>query len=65
MNIGVLRGRCVALVIVLIGKNAASSWWSSANLAFGGKTPAEMLDLDAQMVYDYLTKHQNISADYS
>jgi hypothetical protein len=50
----VMRKRSEALVIALVGKNLASSWWSSANKAFDGKTPEEHWKVDPEDVYDYL-----------
>jgi hypothetical protein len=53
----VLLARSQALVIALIGKQAAESWWTSANIAFEGYTPQEHFDVNAERVYSYLLSH--------
>ena len=50
----VLRARCEALVIALVGKDMAPKWWTSSNRAFEGQTPQEQFDRNAERVYSYL-----------
>jgi hypothetical protein len=53
----VLLARSQALAIALLGKQAAESWWTSANLAFKGYTPREQFDTNPEQVYSYLMSH--------
>ncbi len=53
----VLLARSEALVIALLGKQAAESWWTSANLAFKGYTPREHFETSPEQVYSYLLSH--------
>lgn len=47
----VVKGRCEALVIAMVGEDLAEGWWTSPNRAFGGQTP---LNTDLDKVYHYL-----------
>jgi hypothetical protein len=49
----VLRARSEALVIALVGKELAPSWWSGANLAFEGQAPSTQ---NIERVYGYLMR---------
>jgi hypothetical protein len=53
----VLLARSQALAVALLGKQAAESWWTSANLAFKGYTPQEQFDTNPEQVYSYLMSH--------
>ena len=53
----VLLARSEVLVIALLGKTAAESWWTSANLAFKGYTPREHFETNPEQVYSYLMSH--------
>lgn len=50
----VLRARSQALVVALVGKNLAQSWWTSPNKAFEGQTPLEQFEKNPERVYSYL-----------
>lgn len=58
----VMKQRSVALVIAMVGKEAASLWWSSKNKAFDMKTPTEVWLEEPERVYLYLMGHA--SGDY-
>lgn len=47
----VMRGRCEALVIAMVGEDLAEGWWTSPNRAFNNQTP---LNTDLDKVYHYL-----------
>lgn len=49
----VLRARSEALVIALVGKKLAPSWWLGANLAFEGQAPNTQ---NIERVYGYLMR---------
>ena len=49
----VLRARSEALVIALVGKELAPSWWSGANRAFEGQAPSTQ---NIERVYGYLMR---------
>jgi len=53
----VLLARSQALAVALLGKTAAESWWTSANLAFEGYTPREHFETSPERVYNYLMSH--------
>jgi hypothetical protein len=53
----VLLARSQALAVALLGKQAAESWWTSANLAFKGYTPQEQFEANPEQVYSYLMSH--------
>jgi len=55
-NLSVMRQRSEALVIALVGKDAAEKWWNSHNKAFD-KTPHEQWFDDPHQVYEYLMNH--------
>lgn len=57
MNEHIRRQRAQALVVALVGADNAPLWWSSANLAFEGRTPTEQWVKDHILVYDYLMGH--------
>lgn len=50
----VMRKRCDALLIAMLGKNLAPQWWHSRNKAFDGKTPEEHWKENPKDVYDYV-----------
>lgn len=52
-----IRQRSEALVIALVGKQAADKWWISPNKAFDGKTPEKYWLIDPRCVYNYLMHH--------
>ena len=51
-----MRKLCEALVISLVGKELAETWWNSANKAFDGKTPGEIYNSNPERVYNYLMR---------
>lgn len=57
MNEHVMKQRAVVLVISMVGKDLADTWWNSPNKAFNGRTPAGMWIEDHESVYNYLMKH--------
>lgn len=54
MNEQIMLGRACALVIALVGKDAASWWWKSRNKAFDMQTPEEFWKTNPEKVYNYL-----------
>ena len=46
-----IKERCEALVIAMVGKELASGWWNSPNRAFNGQKP---IDVELEVVYSYL-----------
>ena len=46
-----IKERCDALVIAMVGKELANGWWNSPNKAFNGQTPMET---PLEIVYSYL-----------
>lgn len=63
MSDSILKQKSIALVIAMVGKEAASLWWSSKNKAFDMKTPTEAWLEEPERVYRYLMNHA--SGDYS
>ena len=53
----IMRARSQALVVAMLGKQAAESWWHSANLAFDGCTPQQHFETSPEQVYQYLMGH--------
>jgi hypothetical protein len=53
----IMKQRSVALVIAMVGKDHADTWWSSPNKAFNGMTPAGQWIQDHESVYGYLMQH--------
>ena len=49
-----LRKRCEALIIAMVGKVLARQWWNNPNRAFDGKTPEQMYSVEPTKVYAYL-----------
>ena len=54
MNEKIMRERSEALVIALVGKEAAPTWWNSKNKAFDMQTPSVTFEQDPKKVYNYL-----------
>ena len=50
----VMKQRCDALLIAMLGKTAAPEWWDSRNKAFDMLTAREQWDKDPTVVYKYL-----------
>lgn len=59
----ICKQRAVVLVIALVGKKHADTWWNSPNKAFDGQTPAGEWIRNYERVYSYLMSHA--SGDYS
>jgi hypothetical protein len=55
----ILLKRSQALALALLGATAAESWWTSANLAFKGRTPTQQFEFYPEQVYMYLMTHAN------
>jgi hypothetical protein len=49
-----VRQRCNALLITLMGKDQADSWWSSRNSAFNMLNGNQQWEIDPESVYSYL-----------
>ena len=56
MNDDLLRQRCDALLVALLGKDLASNWWTNPNKAFAGDTPEVIFSVAPNTVYNYLMK---------
>ena len=54
MNVPQKRQRCETLVITIVGKAMASTWWNSPNKAFDEKTPEAQFAESSDTVYTYL-----------
>jgi hypothetical protein len=57
MNEQLMLGRCHALLIAMIGKDAAPRWWSGQNKAFDMQTPEEVWKTEPEKVYNYLMEY--------
>jgi hypothetical protein len=45
-------------LLALLGSNALIElWWKSQNKAFSYRTPEEMLDIDSNVVVNYVYRH--------
>jgi hypothetical protein len=51
-----LRQRCDALLVAMLGKDLASRWWSNPNKAFADETPEVIFNVAPNTVYAYLLK---------
>lgn len=51
-----MKQRSVALVIALVGKDLADTWWNTPNKAFSNRTPAGMWIEHPDVVYNYLLR---------
>jgi hypothetical protein len=51
-----LKKRCDWLLTAMLGKDGVEAWWQSPNKAFDMKTAQEQLDIDPEVVYNYLMK---------
>lgn len=51
-----MKQRSVALVIALVGKDMADTWWNTPNKAFNNRTPASLWLEHPYVVYDYLIR---------
>jgi hypothetical protein len=45
------------LVASLVGPNQVETWWTSANLAFDGRTPEDQWSEGSDRVVNYLMHH--------
>ena len=52
----VMRARCEALILSMVGREMVNKWWISSNRAFGGDTPEQMYNVAPGAVYDYLMR---------
>lgn len=48
---------CNTLVQSMVGEAHVASWWTSANQAFGGRTPEEQWVTGSDAVVNYLMHH--------
>lgn len=54
----VLRKRCDAMLMALLGKDQlVDMWWASDNIYFGLAKPSAVFDDNPQAVYNYLVTH--------
>ena len=49
-----IRKRCEALIIAMVGKELAKDWWNNPNKAFDGDTPEQRYSVSPTTVYAYL-----------
>lgn len=52
-----MRRRCEAMILSMVGAEMAPDWWNRKNYAFGGSTPNEMFEQDPERVYQYIIEH--------
>lgn len=45
------------LVASMVGPDSVAAWWSSANQAFGGRTPEQQWSVGSDAVVNYLMHH--------
>ena len=57
ISVDVMKARCDVLLIAMLGKNAALTWWDSRNKAFDMLTGKDQWDQDPTIVYNYLMRH--------
>lgn len=55
-RITLLRQRCDQMLLAMLGA-AASTWWSTGNQAFDGRTPEDYWTDNHDRVYQYLLEH--------
>ena len=53
----IMLKRSQALVVAMLGRQAAESWWHSPNRAFENQTPHECFASNPEQVYQYLMGH--------
>jgi hypothetical protein len=53
----VIKLRCDALLVAMLGKDAAPTWWWSRNESFDMLTAQEQWEKDPTVVYKYLMGH--------
>jgi hypothetical protein len=51
-----LKKKCDILLAAMLGKDNIEGWWQSRNKAFNMMTAQEQLDIDPEVVYNYLMK---------
>lgn len=56
MNEKIMRERCEALVIAMVGKDLSDKWWNGPNKAFNNDTPEQTYSTAPDVVYAYLMK---------
>lgn len=56
-SVQLMKARCDALLVAMLGKTAAPGWWDSKNKAFDMLTAQEQWDKDPTVVYTYLMGH--------
>jgi hypothetical protein len=56
-SVQLLKVRCDALLLGMLGKDAARTWWDSRNKAFDMLTAREQWGKDPIVVYKYLMGH--------
>jgi hypothetical protein len=44
------------MLTAMLGKDNVEAWWQSRNKAFDMRTAQEQLDIDPEVVYNYLMK---------
>ena len=49
-----IRKRCEALIIAMVGKELAEHWWNNPNKAFNNDTPEQVYSVEPIKVYAYL-----------
>ena len=56
MDEQLLRKRCEALLLAMLGEELAEKWWTSSNKAFCGDTPEQKYSVAPNAVYAYLMR---------
>lgn len=56
MDEQLLRKRCEALLLAMVGEELAEKWWTSSNKAFCGDTPEQIYSVAPNAVYAYLMR---------
>ena len=49
-----IRKQCDDLVLAMVGKKLAPTWWTGSNKHFGGATPEDVFKHSPDDVYKYL-----------
>ena len=52
-----MRSRCEAIILSILGLEEANIWWNSKNTGLDGKTPNEIWEIDPEKVYRHVCGH--------
>jgi len=53
-KITLMRKRCDAMLVAMLGAELVPQWWQSKNRAFGDRSPEQQWMDDPESVYRYL-----------